>query len=934
MSLRSFGSIRTQVQTLAALSAAAALCVACSAFLLNDARSLAQHQEERIRTYAGLLGVNAIPLLEAGDAAGVERLLASLRQEPTVVSARLWNGIGEPVATYQRGADEAPPPESVRSDSCIRTEADGGLELVQVLRTPAGDAGALFLRFDGDAVQAQQATHTLIVALVFLISLGVAAGLAAAMHGRISGPIERLAKVARRVASEGDYSARVGGDATGQVGDLCAAFDTMLERVESADRRLKEAQEELNARVRERTRELHREVLDRRYAQSIAAGQTRVLSELATGRPLEGVLTILIEEVTSFLRNANLAVSQLPPGADRLVAPVGPRLTDGQRALLDGMKVDAAGASPARAAATRSAECDRVMATRTEPTGQVGACWAEPVTTPDGRVLAVITAFHRHRRLPSDDEAELLASAAALASVAIEQRNGEEALKQAMRRATAANRAKSEFLANMSHEIRTPLNSILGFADLLLGDPAGFSTEQRDQVRTIASSGRHLLSLINDVLDLSKIEAGQVEVQVEPVDPEQTLAEVASLLRVRALEKGIDLSCRWATPVPQTVRTDGDRLRQLLVNLVGNAVKFTERGGVTVVAAIDDAESHDPKLRVEVSDTGVGIPAEKLESIFLPFIQADASVTRRFGGTGLGLSICRRLADTMGGGIAVDSTLGEGSRFTLTLPTGSLEGVPMQPQPASDGVRSTRRTHRDRETDIQSANLTGARFLVVDDGDTNRQLIDIMLRRAGARVELAENGQQACDAVEGADQPFDAVLLDMQMPVMDGYTAARTLRDRGYDAPIIALTAHAMKGDERRCLDAGCSDYLTKPIDAARLLDLLSGIAPGDASTAPAPVPRRSEAAASVASTLPTDDEEFRSVVERFIVKSRETHSEMVGFAEAGDWDALRRAAHWMKGSGGTAGYQPVSDAAYELENTLHAATLNASAVQEELEHL
>ncbi len=395
-----------------------------------------------------------------------------------------------------------------------------------------------------------------------------------------------------------------------------------------------------------------------------------------------------------------------------------------------------------------------------------------------------------------------------------ERRQAAEALKHAKDAAEAANQAKSTFLAHMSHEIRTPLNGILGFTDVLrrLGPDA--SAEERDEyLETIHRSGRHLLGVINDVLDLSKVEAGQMDCDPVRCAPHGIIADAISILRVRAVEKGIDLAYRWDGRVPETIVTDPARFRQLLMNLVGNAIKFTEQGRVEVTARFENV-GDAPRLAVDVHDTGIGIAPEHLESIFEPFVQADGSITRRFGGTGLGLTISRQIAERLGGSLNVSSQLGRGSQFAVKIAVGPMVGVRMLDAPLED-------IHETPESTSKPARVDGASILLVEDGTTNRKLIDLVLRRAGARVTMAENGQIGLNL--GRQQKFDLILMDMQMPVMDGYQATAELRRMGVTVPILALTANSMKGDEERCLAAGCSGFLSKPIDGDRLLQGVAG---------------------------------------------------------------------------------------------------------------
>jgi len=487
------------------------------------------------------------------------------------------------------------------------------------------------------------------------------------------------------------------------------------------------------------------------------------------------------------------------------------------------------------------------------------------------------------------------------------------AMERVCQATEAANRAKSEFLANMSHEIRTPLNAILGFAELLRTGANGENESQREEyVSIIETSGRHLLDLVNDILDLSKIEAGQMTFERIECSPHKIVAQVMSLLRVRAREKNVSITCEWPDGVPATIQSDPMRISQLLVNLVGNAIKFTHEGSVRIVTRLVQ-EAGRPLLAFEVVDTGVGIAPEKLDSIFDPFVQADDSVTRQFGGTGLGLSISRRIAEALGGSLTVRSTRGQGSTFTATLDPGPMDDVEILDKPPADGLSADVGPHRQEQIA-----LGGTRVLVVEDGQTNAKLIRLILTRAGAEVVTAENGELGLQrAREG---PFDVILMDMQMPVMDGYTATRRLRELGIDVPVIAITAHAMASDEQRCRQAGCSGYLSKPVDGQRLLETIARCV-GRCETARAPATSRTEGAGDdhgddvpLLSRLPADDPELREIAAEFVQTLHGQLGKMRTAWREGDYETLARLAHALKGSGGSAGFPALTQPAKLLE--------------------
>jgi signal transduction histidine kinase/CheY-like chemotaxis protein len=392
----------------------------------------------------------------------------------------------------------------------------------------------------------------------------------------------------------------------------------------------------------------------------------------------------------------------------------------------------------------------------------------------------------------------------------VESRTAE--LAEARAQADAASAAKSAFLAHMSHEIRTPLTSVLGYAALAREDGSA-APEVREHLDTVLRNGDHLLAIVNDVLDLSKIEAGELQIERSPIDVRDMVRGIADLLLVRAKEKGIELRVDVAEDVPSCVSSDALRLRQILLNLGSNAIKFTQAGYVGIAVTV---RGH--MLCVEVSDTGIGMDGEQLARIFRPFSQADARISRRYGGTGLGLALSARIAALIDGGIQVTSSPGKGSTFTLTIDAPQIACHLGECRPTASSDAAPR--------------LTGRRVLLAEDGPDNQRLIATMLRRAGAEVEVASDGREALEKGLGAwrsRRAYDVILMDIQMPEMDGIEATRQLREAGYPGRIVALTAHALDSESEACRGQGFDGYETKPIDREGLIraclsDVPSGV--------------------------------------------------------------------------------------------------------------
>jgi len=469
-----------------------------------------------------------------------------------------------------------------------------------------------------------------------------------------------------------------------------------------------------------------------------------------------------------------------------------------------------------------------------------------------------------------------------------------EDMERAFNEAEKATIIKSEFLATMSHEIRTPLTAIIGFAETSLF--AEQTKEQRElSSRKIIRSGKHLLQIINDILDLSKIEANKFEIEQVELSLFELLSDIENLVRPAAEDKGLGFSINYIFPLPEKIISDPLRIKQILINLCNNAIKFTETGYVLINVSCSDTQN---MLKFEVVDSGIGIDEDKQEQIFKAYQQADTSTTRKFGGTGLGLSLSRQLAERLDGSITVKSQTQRGSQFSFSIMYQHVQG--------SDFVFDKEHVPKVYEMSerVKASGYLSGKVLLAEDNKDNQELLLLYLNRMGIDVTVVTNGQLAIEAVR--DKDFDLILMDMQMPVMGGLEATELIRKKGYDVPVIALTANAMKEDKVRCYEAGCNGFLSKPVDASILSETLEKYLEAN---------KVNEKTDDVlVSLLSENGSKTRSLIEKYVNNLSTTIDMIEQLIHEQDWEELKDILHQVKGTSGNYGYPKMSALAEKME--------------------
>jgi PAS domain S-box-containing protein len=632
-----------------------------------------------------------------------------------------------------------------------------------------------FRRWLGGEFGTVRATALLLAVLV--ACLGISFLAAAGLQRYISEPLRRLGRTAFQVCAQKDYTLRISKEQDDEIGSLVDTMNGMLAQREQRETALLYSHDGLEVRVDERTRELQKEIAEQSSTELEMEDHKRFLNALIENLPLAIVAV-----------DYDGAVQMCNPAFEGL-------FRYGQEEILGRQMADLV-TSPESLAELLANKHSLLSGTRIHAVTRR--------SRKDGSIVDVEV-----QSVPLKVKGKRT-GALLLYQDITERKLAEEAMRDAKEAAEAASRAKSEFLANMSHEIRTPMNGILGMTELTLDTQ--LDAEQREYLGMVKTSADALLVLLNDILDFSKIEAGKLDLDVTQFSLRESLGETVKMLGLRAQQKSLELAWEAGEEVPEFLVGDLGRLRQVLVNLIGNALKFTASGEIFVLVEKLDDLRDGVELHFSVRDTGIGIAAEKQADIFAPFTQADGSTTRLYGGTGLGLGIAARLVEMMGGTIWVESEPGRGSTFHFT----TCFAVPQDKNQAeyAEGMAAARAEEEKRMP---------LRVLIAEDHAINRLLARRLLEKHGHSVTLAENGMEALAAIR-RERP-ELVLMDLQMPLMDGLQAIREVRREeqttGLHLPVIALTAHAMKGDRERCLDAGADEYLTKPIRTAELFAAL-----------------------------------------------------------------------------------------------------------------
>jgi PAS domain S-box-containing protein len=755
------------------------LSLACLGFELYERSSFRGAMTSELTVLADTLGANTAASLTFNDRNSAEDMLAALRAEPHVIAGVLYNKRGEVFAEYRR-KDLSPDFKTPAwHDDGAQFEPDS-LTLYRSVSLNGEKTGGIAILSDLGALHAKMRQYTQISGLGLLFSALITGLISLWILHLITEPILQLAKISSRVSASEDYTLRAIPAGDDEVGTLVLSFNQMLERIQERDAALQRAKEDLEVRVAARTEELQTEVNERVRAELHLQFSLKELKDLESALDQHCIVARTDRRgIITFVNDKFCSISKFSReeliGMDHRIVSSGFHSQEFIAGLWSTIKSGQVWKGDMKNQAK-----DRTI------------YWVDTTIVP----------FCDAQNSPRQYIA-INTDITTIKSVEGDLRGAKEAAEE-------ASKAKSEFLANMSHEIRTPLNGVMGMTDLTL--ETQLTAEQREYLETVKLSADSLLTVINDILDFSKIEAGKIDLEALDFNLRDCLETSLKTLALRADEKGLELLCEVAPEVPETVRGDSGRLRQVIINLIGNAIKFTDKGEVALKVQVESASELDRTLLFTVSDSGIGIPAEKLQSIFDPFSQADSSTTRKYGGTGLGLTISTRLVKMMGGRIWVESQPGKGSQFHFTARLGIADTKVIE-------VGSI----------APPEILRAVKVLVVDDNQTNLRILEGMLRRWEMKSRSAHDGEEALTILSEAQKagdPFALILMDMHMPGMDGFELIERIR-QGPDsttATIMMLTSAGHRGDAGRCVELGVAAYLLKPIRQSELREAIARV--------------------------------------------------------------------------------------------------------------